>query len=105
MATEYEPVDSLPSTEELGRIAALSPEQVLAIDSALLMHASGQWRKVAFVVATVMTTIPDRTQGIPDVFYAQHIKELVAAGKLEAHGDLSRMRYSEVRTLGPAHEA
>jgi hypothetical protein len=32
-----------------------------------------------------------------DLFYAQRVTRLVAAGQLEATGDLGRMRYSEVR--------
>ncbi|MFD0320268.1 DUF3658 domain-containing protein [Lysobacter gummosus] len=38
-----------------------------------------------------------RPAGIPDLFYAQRVATLVARGLLKSQGDLSRMRYCEVR--------
>lgn len=35
--------------------------------------------------------------GLPDLFYAERIKALVARGELIAEGNLEYMRYSEVR--------
>ncbi|TYT25403.1 hypothetical protein FZO89_03480 [Luteimonas viscosa] len=103
---EYEPEDEQPDPEELELIAALSAEQVQAIDAALLAAADSKWRKVAFLIAMAMTR-PDRIPGIPDVYYAQRVREMVFSGTLEAQGVLSRMRYSEVRISSQVggHEA
>lgn len=103
---QYEPEDAQPDAEELELVAALSNEQVQAIDAALLAASDSRWRKVAFLVAMAMTG-PARVPGVPDVYYAQRVRVMVSDGILEARGMLSRMRYSEVRTPGPvgAHEA
>ena len=34
---------------------------------------------------------------IPDIYYAQRVRRLVAVGELESQGNLEYMRYSEVR--------
>ena len=76
---------------------ALTPSQLADIDTALLRAAQLRWRKLAMVVATAMYDLPERIDGLPDVFYARRAALLVDAGTLEARGDLRRMRYSEVR--------
>ncbi|CAH0199117.1 DUF3658 domain-containing protein [Stenotrophomonas lactitubi] len=83
--------------EQRHRIAALTDEDVAWIDQQLLSRCDDQFRKVAYVVATAMSLDPERQPGIPDVFYAGRVRRLVERGVLEAVGDLSRMRYSEVR--------
>ncbi|WP_139178579.1 DUF3658 domain-containing protein [Lysobacter sp. yr284] len=55
------------------------------------------WRKVAWVVGSVTGSVPDQVAGIPDSFFAKRVAEMVALDRLEAQGDLSRIRYSEVR--------
>lgn len=85
--------------EQLKLVAELTDAEVEAIDNALLANASGMWRKVARIVGTTMTELPCRVEGIPDVFYSQRIKRLVEAGALESQGNLSHMRYSEVRRV------
>jgi len=90
-----------PLTPEQERLVRnLSPSTIRAIDEALLAHTTHGWRKVARVVGSMMMELPDRPQGIPDVYYSQRVARLVEAGYLEAQGDLSRMRYSEVRRAG-----
>lgn len=93
----HEPPDVMPDEVALKLIAALRPEQIQAVDEALINECSPQWCKVARVVGTVMSSMPDRVPGIPDSFYAKRVAEMVAQGRLEVQGDLSRMRYSEVR--------
>ncbi len=84
--------------EQQARADALTPVQVEAIDRELLHASDLQWRKVARVVGTVMFgDWPGKPDGLADVFYAQRVAGLVRAGKLQAHGDLARMRFSEVR--------
>lgn len=93
---DQESEDEQLDSEDLELIAALSSSQVQAIDAALLAAADSKWRKVAFLVATAMTSAA-RIPGLPDIYYAQRVREMVARGRLEARGVLSRMRYSEVR--------
>ena len=38
-----------------------------------------------------------RVPGLPDLYYAQRVRELVAKGALVAEGNLSCMGFSEVR--------
>lgn len=90
-----------PLAEEQATLTSkLSEIEIKRIDNALLSNACQYWRKVARVVGTTMTELPDRIVGIPDVFYSQRVRHLVAEGKLESQGNLDYMRYSEVRLPG-----
>jgi hypothetical protein len=95
-AEEPQPDPPLASAEAK-LVAQLSSEQVAAIDRTLLAQATHQWRKVAFVVGSAMSKLPDRIHGIPDIYYAQRVRELVARGALVSQGNLRYMRFSEVR--------
>ena len=101
----HEPADPAPDADALKLIATLRPEQVQAIDAAVMQAVDCSWRKVALVVGTVMGSLPVRVPGIPDVFYAQRVAVLVSQGQLQSQGNLSRMRYSEVRIPRQAGEA
>ena len=83
--------------EELRKVERLSAHEVATIDQALLANAALQWRKVARVVGTSMTSLDSRVAGIPDVYYSQRVANLVSEGQLESQGNLRRMRFSEVR--------
>lgn len=84
--------------EQLAVVEALSDEQIVEMDKALLANCRKRWRKVAGVVAFTMTDENmTRLEGVPDVYYAQRIRILVERGVLEYSGDLRYMRYSEVR--------
>ncbi|MCF7222591.1 DUF3658 domain-containing protein [Marilutibacter chinensis] len=96
---DHEPADRSLESAELALIAALSPDRIQAMDAALLTAADARWRKVAFLVACSMTG-PAHVVGVPDAYYAQRVRQLVADGALESRGSLSRMRYSEVRLPG-----
>lgn len=78
-------------------IAALTVEDVAAIDEAILSKLSSHWQKTALVIATSMYTYPDRYDDIPDVFYGRRVVTLAQQGLLEASGDLRKWRFSEVR--------
>ncbi|WP_223807252.1 DUF3658 domain-containing protein [Lysobacter psychrotolerans] len=93
--------------DDLRAVAALTQDDLRAIDRALLASSSADWRKVALVAAVAMDAYPDQYDGIPDVFYSQRVRDLVSSGYLEARGNLYRMRFSEVRLtpLGLGHEA
>ncbi|MEK7854836.1 MAG: DUF3658 domain-containing protein, partial [Acidobacteriota bacterium] len=86
-----------PTEEERAQIDELTAEEIEKIDEALLANASTQWRKVARVVGTAMMANSGIVPPIPDIFYAERVRELVAAGKLESQGNLEFMGYSEVR--------
>ena len=85
------------SPEEQQRVDQLSTAEVNAIDEALFEDACDQWRKVARIVGTTLGRLRDRIPGVPDLFYAQRVRHLVAAGRLESQGNLEFMRFSEVR--------
>lgn len=97
-----EPVDAESLTDQhRALIALLSESDLSAIDAALLSRCDHHFRKVAYVVGTAMSHPPCRVAGIPDVFYSQRVRHLVAQGLLESAGNLAYMRYSEVRVPRP----
>ena len=67
------------------------------IDSLILSAASVQWRKVAFIVGTVLTICQRNAPETNVDAIADRVRALVDDGKLEAQGNLSRMRHSEAR--------
>lgn len=85
------------STEEAALASAIPQHIVKKIDEALLGAASEKWRNVARLVGTVMTNEEWLPEGLTDLYYAQRVRKLVAAGSLEADGDLRIMARSEVR--------
>jgi len=95
-ADEFTPDPPL-SKEEAKVVASLSSEFVARIDAELLSHARPLNRKVAMLVAKAMGNPQVRVPGLPDLFYAQRVRELVAKGQLVAEGNLDFMRFSEVR--------
>jgi hypothetical protein len=87
-----------PLNPEQAKVAAsLSPEFVARIDAELLSHAKPRNRKVAMLVGMAMGNSQVRVPGLPDIFYALRVRELVAKGELVAEGNLNFMRFSEVR--------
>lgn len=93
--------------EELQSDPTLTPEQkrmvdqvsetdIRKIDQALLSNASYDWCQVARIVTTTMIEL-DNGMGLPNIYFAERIKHLVREGMLESKGDLTRMRFSEVR--------
>ncbi len=93
----YPEPDEPPSPEEETAIRSLTQADLRLIDACLLKNTPERWAKVARVVLDTMKEIGDRYPGIPDVFYPRRIKVLADAGTIEVAGNLSRMRFSEVR--------
>lgn len=91
------PFDPELTVEQQNLANSLTPENLSLIDAALLSQSAFQWRKTARVVGSTMMKLSGKYEGIPDVFYSQRVQSLVDSGKLEAQGDLRRMKYSEVR--------
>lgn len=89
--------DSEPTQEQMALIAGLTEKEVCEIDACIFSCVSGRWSKVSKVIADAMHQVPERIAGIPDVYYAQRVWELVEQGLLEHQGFLGRMRYCEVR--------
>jgi len=87
--------------EQVKLVEQLSETEIKEIDTFLLSSTDEKWRKVAMVVATTMLDLPCRISGIPDIFYSQRVQKLVKEGLLVSQGDLSYMRYSEVRKPRP----
>lgn len=89
--------------EEEAKVAQLTEGEIVAIDQILMTNAKSRWRKVAMVVGITMSDLKNRIPGIPDLYYAQRIRKLVEAGRLESQGNLAYMRFSEVRLPGKMH--
>jgi len=85
------------SAEELTSFAKLGRGAIEAIDDAVLSCALPYWRKVAAVVSFAMDKLSGQYPQFSDVFYAERIRVLTEQGRLESQGDLSHMRFSEVR--------
>jgi len=61
-------------------------------DKLILATTQPRWRKVALVVASVCYA-----SGADEQSVASRIRQLVSDRQLEAHGDLSLWRFSEIR--------
>ena len=86
-----------PTTEQQSRIDKLTDDHLRLIDEAILANASLQWQKVARVIGSAMDSTVDSVPRVPDSFYAERIRQLVATGQLESEGNLDAMRSCEVR--------
>lgn len=98
---EYE-FGTLLDAEETATVEALSPDDISAIDGALLDATSSNWSKVAMVLSKQMKSRPGVPDDVPLEFYWSRLCDMVARGELEAQGNLRRARFSEVRraTMG-----
>jgi hypothetical protein len=96
MTAEFVPDPPL-SPNEARVAASLSKELIERIDAELLKHALRRPRKVAMLVGLAMSNPSVRVPGLPDLYYAQRIRLLVAKGVLISEGNLDFMRFSEVR--------
>jgi len=66
------------------------------IDQAVLARSEARWRKVAFIVASVSRDLDDDREVFSKLI-GDRIVGLVEAGRLEAQGDLTLWRHSEIR--------
>jgi hypothetical protein len=93
---EFKPDPPL-NAEQRARVAMLTAKEVEDIDAMLLSNVTERWRKVAMVTGMVMTQAETREFGLPDIYYAERIRELAAKGAIESAGNLNHMRYTEIR--------
>ena len=82
------------SPEELNAFTKLSPKKVVAIDQAILSCCVSHWRKVA---GRALEKLGEEYPQFSDVLYSERIRVLVDKGSLESQGNLSYMRFSEVK--------
>jgi hypothetical protein len=75
-------------------MSALFPSSV---DGLILSSAKAQWRRVAMIVSQVLGECGRLGINIDEHGVAERICALVEGGQLEAQGNLSRWRYSEVK--------
>lgn len=61
------------------------------IDDLILSHTIDRWRKVAFVVATVLREGGDELGDVNDSSVAERVKYLAKEGRIESRGDLNQM--------------
>jgi hypothetical protein len=88
------------SAEEQLVVARLNQADFQTIDAAILTQASDRWLKVARVVGATADALQIQFPGLSYVFYAQRLAQLVNDGHLVSKGNLSYMRFSEVRLSG-----
>jgi hypothetical protein len=85
------------SPDEASAFARLTTNQIASIDDAILSCAAPHWQKVARVVILVEDKLVAKYPQFSYAFYAERIRLLAEQGRLESQGDLSFMRFSEVR--------
>ena len=91
------------TSEQVRAVDALTTTEIEAIDAALMAQVTGGWRKIAFVVGKAMHALgAERSARVPDVYFAERVRELERRGLIESAGNTKRMRFSEVRRRGGA---
>ena len=85
------------SPEEAAAFARLRTGQVKDIDDAILSCADPHWQKLAMMVSLAKEKLRTKYPQFSISLYAERIRLLAEQGRLESQGDLSYMRFSEVR--------
>lgn len=85
------------TSSQLALVSKLTDEQIEEIDQTILNAVDDRFRKVAFIVGSIMVTLENKIEGIQDVYYSQRVYRLVENGDLAAQGFVGRMRYCEVK--------
>jgi hypothetical protein len=67
------------------------------LDSVILSVSRTQWQKVAMIIARVMQSYERNGVKVGEIPITKRVRKLVAEGKLHSQGNLSRVRYSEVK--------
>lgn len=87
------------SAEEKAAADLLDPQELEAIDACLLSHCTGRFLKVARVILRTENGLRHRFPKLTHIFYTLRLRHLVDTGHLLASGDVSQMRFSEVKLL------
>ena len=72
-------------------------ENARVVDEAIVSLAKRRWQKTAMIIANVLDRLEVEKLDVHGHKVAERIEYLVKEGRLEAQGDLSRWRHSEVR--------
>ena len=91
-----DPDDQLTEEDE-ALVSNLHPSDLDHIDCALLEECATSWRKCARVVLGAIEVTNQTLPDLPVALYAQRIAALVQAGRLQSQGNLSYLRFSEVK--------
>jgi hypothetical protein len=95
--TDNDAADPPLSPEEARIAGSLTAEFVERIDAELLKHARSEGRKIAMLVGLAMGNPFVRVPELPDLYYAERIRLLIAKGSLIAEGSTNSMGRCEVR--------
>jgi hypothetical protein len=85
------------SPEERQAFARLRTGEVKDIDDAILSCATPYWQKVAMMVSLAEEKLRTKYPQFSHSLYTERIQLLQDEGRLESQGNLSYMRFSEVR--------
>ena len=83
--------------EEAAAFARLHKDEVTDIDDAILSCATPHWQKVARMVMLAERKLSTKYPHFSYLLYVERIQLLADQRRLESQGDLSFMRFSEVR--------
>ncbi len=98
MKDENSFLSALPFSEEhQNQINKLTENDIIKIDEMLITQTAKQWRKVARVVGWSMMELKGKVPPVIDIYYAMRVIELKKAGIFESQGDLTKIRFSEIR--------
>jgi hypothetical protein len=75
-----------------------------ATDRLIISLVTNRWSKVALIVGLAMIENKNQTPKIQDADFAGRISYLVENGFLESQGDISQIRFSEVRLSNKAYQ-
>ena len=67
------------------------------LDNSILTVCSTRWQKLAMIIARVGEMLSRESSAEDHDRIAERVAALVAGGRLEAQGDLTNWRHSEVR--------
>lgn len=88
MGTPKGPPSTLLEPDEQEAVSRLTAAQAREVDETLLAACGPSWKKVASVVGTASTQVSEQLAEIPVGYFAQRVKALVEAGRLEGQGNL-----------------
>jgi hypothetical protein len=88
--------DSPMGWDDYGLIDELTVDQLSQVDAALMSLATPKPRKVAGIIGRTLAASPAHIPGLPDYFYLERVRLLVASGALRAVGDDDDLMRCEV---------
>lgn len=86
-----------PMESNLEHVISLSGSDVQAIDSALLSKLLSSWSEARAVVTDAHSALFSLYPAVPDAFFSYRLRKLVAAGAVEAIGQVDRQLNYQVR--------